>query len=655
MDTTVADPLVGQVLDERYRVQARIAQGGMATVYVGHDTKLERTVALKVMHANLVGDEEFVRRFIAEAKHAAALSHPSVVAVYDQGTSKGHVFLAMEYVPGRTLRALLTERGRLGPRQALEIMQPVLAALGAAHRTGLVHRDVKPENVLLNADGRIKVADFGLARTESASKQTKTGMLIGTVGYLAPEQVVSGDADARTDVYAAGIMLFELLTGRQPHQGGTPLSVAYKHVNEAVPLPSSVIPGMPPQVDALVASTTNRDPARRPSDAIHFHSAAGEVYRTLPHDIDESLAGVSPVPPAAATTPALPGPSIPDGATQTFSAGSGTQMLGPHTMAIPRDEQGETPPPARLRDRLLTPPGRYGVIAAAVVAVLLLGGLVWAVTVGNTERVPKLVGLSEEDARAQAATFGLKVKRGGSRYDPTILKDKVADVQPKVGTEVKKGALLTLVFSKGKKPVNVPDVHGIPLDQAKQRLQAVGLQAGDVVQQDSTTIPRGYVIKTRPASGESQSPDEPVTLVVSNGIKMPNLVNMRRDQANSTLTRLGVNVQWQEQDPAPGQPENTVVGQNPPPGQQVNRGDAVQVTVTKGQCQWWNPFCKVNDGGQGAVPQVIGQPISQARQILRQNGFQVQVSKGHGGDIVTGQNPPPNTPQPHGATITIWH
>jgi eukaryotic-like serine/threonine-protein kinase len=669
MDTTVADPLVGQVLDGRYRVQARIAQGGMATVYVGHDTKLERTVALKVMHANLVGDEEFVRRFIAEAKHAAALSHPSVVAVYDQGTSKGHVFLAMEYVPGRTLRALLTERGRLGPRQALEIMQPVLAALGAAHRAGVVHRDVKPENVLLNADGRVKVADFGLARAESASKQTKTGMLIGTVGYLAPEQVISGDADTRTDVYAAGIMLFELLTGRQPHQGGTPLSVAYKHVNEAVPLPSSIIPGLPPQIDALVASATNRDPARRPSDAVHFHSAAGEVYRTLPRDIDESLADVSPVtaPMAApSSSPSAPSsPSSPDGSTQALPApvgapmlGSGTQMLGPHTMAIPRDEHTRPDPgsaPPSLRERLLRPPALYGVIAAAVVLVLLLGGLVWSVTVGGTEKVPKLVGLSEEQARVEAAKLGLKVKRGGSRYDASVPKDKVVDVQPKVGTEVKKGALLTLVFSKGKKPVDIPDVHNLPLDQAKQRLRGAGLQPGDEVQQDSTTIPRGYVIKTRPAAGTSQSPDDPVTLVVSSGIKMPNLVNMRRDQATSTLSKLGLNVQWQEQDPAPGQPENTVVGQNPPPGQQVNRGDSVQVTVTKGQCQWWNPFCKDNDGGQGAVPQVTGQPIGQARQILRQNGFQVKVNSGNGHDIVTGQNPPAGTPQPHGAVITIWH
>src|SRR4051794_32257885 len=278
MDTTVADPLVGQVLDERYLVRSRIARGGMATVYHAHDRKLDRPVALKVMHANLASDEGFVRRFIDEAKHAAALSHPNVVAVYDQGTDKGHVFLAMEYVPGRNLRDVLNERGRLGPREALQIMQPVLAALSAAHRAGLVHRDVKPENVLLTADGLVKVADFGLARAETAGKQTKTGMIIGTVAYLAPEQVISGDADARTDVYAAGIMLFELLTGRQPHQGGTPLAVAYKHVNETVPLPSSIIAGLPPQLDALVATATSHDPARRPTDAGHFQAAAAEVY-----------------------------------------------------------------------------------------------------------------------------------------------------------------------------------------------------------------------------------------------------------------------------------------------------------------------------------------------------------------------------------------
>ncbi len=651
MDTTVADPLVGQVLDGRYRVQARIAQGGMATVYVGHDTKLDRTVALKVMHPNLAGDADFVRRFIGEAKHAAALSHPSIVAVYDQGTDKGHVFLAMEYVPGRTLRDLLTERTRLGPRQALELVQPVLAALGAAHRAGLVHRDVKPENVLLNADGRVKVADFGLARAESASKQTKTGMLIGTVAYLAPEQVISGDADARADVYAAGVMLFEMLTGRQPHQGTTPLSVAYKHVNEVVPLPSSVIPGLPPQLDALVASATNRDPARRPSDAGHFHAAAGEVYRSLPADIDERLAATAPV------------EAAPDGATQTINR---TQALGmgghasthtfaPHTVAIPQGGMHGQPPAPTLKDRLLTPPGLYGVIAGAVALVLLLGTVVF-LSIGDSQKVPNLVGVSESDARLKAEKLGLKIKVGDSRYDDKVPKDMVAAVSPSVGTEVDKGALLTLVMSKGKKPITVPDVRGVPLAEAKQTLVSKGLKPGDEVQQGSTTVPAGNVIKTRPGAGDTQSPDDPVTIVVSSGIKMPNLANMQREKATETLAKLGLSPQWQEQDPAPGQAENTVIAQNPPPGTSVSRGQAVQVTVTKGsECQWFNPFCKSGGNTQVPVPGVVGQPMANAAQALRAAGFRVNVRSGGPQDVVTGQDPPPNTPQQQGSIVTIWH
>jgi eukaryotic-like serine/threonine-protein kinase len=637
MDTTVADPLVGQVLDGRYLVRSRIAQGGMATVYHGHDKKLDRSVALKVMHAGLAADEGFVRRFIDEAKHAAALSHPNVVAVYDQGTDKGHVFLAMEYVPGRNLRDVLNERGRLGPREALQIMQPVLAALSAAHRAGLVHRDVKPENVLLTADGLVKVADFGLARAETASKQTKTGMIIGTVAYLAPEQVISGDADARTDVYAAGIMLFELLTGRQPHQGGTPLAVAYKHVNETVPLPSSVIAGLPPRLDALVATATSHDPARRPPDAGQFQAAAAEVYRTLPPDIDAMLAAVSPTRIA------------PQHATQAMS--------GPpdrRTMAISPEELRRPP---TLRDRLTRPPGLYALVAAGVVVLMLLGGLVWFETVGNTERVPKLVGLSEDDARIQAGKVGLKVKRGSTRYDNAVPKDKVAEVQPAVGTKVKKGTLLTLIISAGKRPVPVPEVRGLTLDQAKQRLTQHGLSPGDVVQQSSSTVPRDQVIGTRPPAGDRQSPDDPVTIIVSTGIKMPNLVNMRREKAQQLLDKLGLSPQWQEQDATPGQVPDTVIQQSPPPGQPIERGAVVQLTVTKRQCKPFDILCQLggDQGNPAPVPNVVGQPIDAARQALRAAGFRTHIRDGHPKDVVTGQNPPANTPLRQGSAVQIWH
>ena len=282
MDTTLARLPIGQLLDGRYRVDSRIARGGMATVYLGADTRLERTVALKIAHPELATDADFVRRFIEEARSVARLSSPNVVAVYDQGSDGDILFLAMEYVPGRTLRELLVERGRLSPRESLDIIEGVLTGLAAAHQSGIVHRDVKPENVLLTPSHAVKVADFGLARAAARASQTKTGMIIGTAAYLAPEQVSRSVSDARTDVYASGVMLFELLTGVQPHKGESPLEIAYKHVNEIVPAPSSITPGLAPALDALVALATSRDPDLRPADAGQFLRAITEVRRGLP-------------------------------------------------------------------------------------------------------------------------------------------------------------------------------------------------------------------------------------------------------------------------------------------------------------------------------------------------------------------------------------
>jgi beta-lactam-binding protein with PASTA domain/predicted Ser/Thr protein kinase len=282
MDTTLARVPIGQLLDGRYRVESHLAHGGMATVYLGTDTRLDRMVALKIMHAEFASDEDFVRRFVTEARSVARLSHPNVVTVYDQGADGRTLFLAMEYVPGQTLRDLLTERGQLRPREALDIIEGVLSGLGAAHRAGIAHRDVKPENVLLGHENMVKVADFGLARLMSGTSYTKSGMLIGTAAYLAPEQVTGSGADLRTDVYAAGVMLFEMLTGKQPHTGDTPLAVAYKHVSEPVPAPSSVVPGLPPALDALVALATSRDPGLRPADAGQFLHAITGARSGLP-------------------------------------------------------------------------------------------------------------------------------------------------------------------------------------------------------------------------------------------------------------------------------------------------------------------------------------------------------------------------------------
>jgi len=266
VDTQVGDRLVGRVLDGRYRVGARVAKGGMATVYEALDMRLDRVVALKVMHLGLGDDAEFGRRFVAEARAAAKLSHPNVVAVFDQGDDNGTLFLAMEYVPGRTLRDVIRQQAPLPPGRALDLLVPVLSALSAAHDAGIVHRDIKPENVLISDDGTVKVADFGLARAVTTTGQTATqGLLMGTVSYLAPELVTDGSADARSDVYSAGILLYELLTGSKPHTGDTPIQVAYAHVHADVPPPSSLEPSIPPYVDALVQRATARDREFRPS------------------------------------------------------------------------------------------------------------------------------------------------------------------------------------------------------------------------------------------------------------------------------------------------------------------------------------------------------------------------------------------------------
>ncbi|MCW2898109.1 MAG: hypothetical protein JWO67_374 [Streptosporangiaceae bacterium] len=654
MDTTVADPLVGQVLDGRYRIESRVARGGMATVYLSKDLKLDRTIALKVMHPGLAQDEDFVRRFIGEAKSAAALSHPNVVAVFDQGTDGQHVFLAMEYVPGRTLRDLLNERGRLGPRQALEIMQPVLAALGAAHRAGLVHRDVKPENVLLMADGQLKVADFGLARAETASKQTKTGMLIGTVGYLAPEQVLTGHTDVRSDVYAAGIMLFELLTGRQPHEGETPIMVAYKHVNEVVPPPSSVIPGIPPQLDALVAAATSREPANRPADANRFLAAVADTHRDLPFDIDQTVSNATSVLHTAPPAPTRP------------HAGSPSHPAA-HTSVIPADSRPVEPPRAPFMDRAIDfVTGRFVLIGLGLIAVLVIGWAVWYQTAGQYAHVPRnLIGMSFDEARQRLTAEGIQFKRGKSTYSEQIKKDHVASVDPAPGERVKQGQIITLALSRGRAPVPVPDVAGKSLDEATKILQSKGLTVGDLSRAASQTVPKDAVVRTDPKAGDKQSPDEPVGIVLSNGVALPNLVGQPRDAAENQLKAMGLNVKIDEQaDPA--KPPGTVLAQNPAAGTPVSRGDEVTLQVNKANNCFLpdvNPFCNNGASPQDmvSVPTTMGRSMEEAKGMLEGAGFQVVAKKGPGrrdrhgpgGRQVVFQNPPGGN-APRGSTVTIW-
>jgi beta-lactam-binding protein with PASTA domain len=640
MDATAVDPLVGQVLDGRYRIDSRIARGGMATVYLSHDLKLDRTVALKVMHPGLAQDDDFVRRFIHEAKSAAALSHPNIVSVFDQGTDGANVFLAMEYVPGRTLRDVLAQRGRLGPREALQLLQPVLAALAAAHRAGLVHRDVKPENVLVMEDGRIKVADFGLARAESASKQTKTGVLLGTVGYLAPEQVLSGTAGARADVYAAGIMLFELLTGRQPYEGDTPLAVAYKHVNEVVPLPSSRLPGLPAQLDALVATATSREPARRPPDAGHFLAAVTEAHRQLPRDIDRTMAMT--IPPGPAPVPR-----------------AGTVVIH---HAEPPEPTAATLQPAAVDRMGALFTSRYLLILLGVLAIGIIGWAAWYQTSGQYDKIPNsVIGMSMTDAKAKLETAGLAVKTGKGSYDAKVPKDHVLRISPEPGSRYKAGDSVTLYPSRGRFPIEVPDVTGKTLEQAKTELQAGGLTPGAVERDFSTTVAKDMVVRTDPKAHDKQQPEEPVTIVLSNGIKLDNLVGWKREDAENWLRQRGLNPQVQEQDDRSKNP-NTVLSMSPPAGSGVSQGDTITLQVNKKDCVIFGFFC---DDGNGqpppppnpqdvvAVPDVRGQPVHDAAQALQSAGFHVSVRRQTEGDRVLAQSPAGGQQAPRGSRILL--
>jgi serine/threonine-protein kinase len=654
VDTTLADPLIGRLLDGRYRVESRIARGGMASVYLALDVRLDRTVAVKVMHRSLAEDPAFVRRFIGEAKSVASLSHPNVVHVFDQGTDGEHVYLSMEYVPGRTLRDVLRDRERLPAREALEIMIPVLAALGAAHQAGLVHRDVKPENVLLADDGRVKVVDFGLARAiEGSNHQTRTGIMIGTIAYMSPEQVTDGRATAGSDVYAAGIMLFELVTGRQPYASESPMAVAYKHVHESVPAPSSVVPGVPPLLDTLVAAATSKDPAERPADASALLVAAVETHRMLP-------VGAEPPPPAPGT--ALPlGPGAP-AAPPPGRAASVTRPSGPaaapnHTMIQPKPDLPAGPADrARAVARRVRPQW----IVVGALAVLMVAGIVftgWYFSQGRYTTIPPLLGKNVLAAQAEAEKLGFRVTVAKAENSDKVDEDKVLRTEPASGSDVVKGSDLVLVPSAGPVTVPVPNVANLSEADARSKIADAGLAVGKVSKVASDTIARGLVIRTSPQIGSRVRAGGKVTLMLSAGLLMPDVTGIPKDQAEQILREKGFNPQFVEQndDAAPG----TVIAQTPSPGDPVTQGATVQLTLAKNG----NVFCFGNicagggpDQGQqqlAAVPDERFKNVNDARDELRSAGFKVKVRSVTGSDRVVAQNPLGQAPP--GSEIILWH
>ncbi|MEV4477617.1 Stk1 family PASTA domain-containing Ser/Thr kinase [Nonomuraea sp. NPDC049504] len=640
MDTTTADPLVGRLLDGRYRIEGRIARGGMATVYLALDVRLDRTVALKVMHRSLAEDPAFVRRFIGEAKSVASLSHPNVVHVFDQGTDNDVVYLSMEYVPGRTLRDILRERGRLPAREALEILIPVLAALGAAHQAGMVHRDVKPENVLMTDDGRVKVVDFGLARAIEATNQTRTGVLIGTIGYMAPEQVMTGAADVRSDVYAAGIMLFELVTGQQPYDGETPMSVAYRHVHDTVPAPSSVYPDVPPLIDTLVASATAREPHDRPADATAMLVAAVEAHRVLPRMTNPPGTGpgmgtaVYNAQPASGPIPfAASAPSVP-------------QAAPAHTMIQPRTEL-----PAKRR---LRPSWFLAVLAVVMVVAVGLTG--WYFSLPEQVKVPDLVGKDLELAEKDLVGAGLKVRKGESQYDEKMAEGLVLSSDPVADTELDKGSTVTLTLSLGPERIVVPNVTGMNGNDARAAIARAGLTVGSVKRQPNQQVERDKVIRTSPQVGEKIKKSAKVNIFVSAGLTMPDVNGMPKDEAAGFLSSQGFQVQVNEVDDD-AEP-CTVIAQTPKAKSEVDKGTPAMITVARCQTpflDWFRGDNEARDDQQfSMVPGVIGKNVNDAKSELEALGFRVRVQRLGNGGVVQFQRPLPNSERPPGSTVILW-
>ncbi len=662
----MTDPVVGLLLEGRYRLEERLARGGMSTVYAATDLRLDRTVAVKVMAEHLAHDPAFVDRFTREARATAMLSHVNVVSVSDQGSDQGLVYLVMELVRGRTLRDLLQARGRLTVGEAFAVLEPVLAGLTAAHRAGIAHRDVKPENVLISTDGQVKVADFGLARAVAGTGQTSHtgGVLIGTVAYLSPEQLERGRSDARSDVYAAGIMFYELLTGHPPYAGDSALAVAYQHVHHDVPAPSSEAPGVPWQVDELVARTTRRDPAARPLDAGAFLAELTDLRADL------GLARV-PVPtgrPAdnptqtlrptnRPTTPRPRHPSAPGGAPRTEVLGGrvdrtrGTTVL-PGTGAGPTTAVGSARPGLPPR----TPAARPGVpphirrrrarfvLALVLLLAITIGAIGWWLGSGRWTDVPDLLGQDKDTAIGMLQEAGLDPTFGEAQFSETVPEGEVISADPAGGGEAIRGTDVEIVVSKGMERFAVPaELTGQPGDDVQAQLQREFPQLTfQQTQETSEDVGAGNVIRFDPPAGTQLQAGATVDLVVSSGrapVKVPNVVGQAPDAAQDTLEQLGFVVKrdtGRSAEVAKGQ----VMTVSPGPGEAQRYGSTVTITVSDGV-------------PQVTVPDVTGKSEKDATAALEDVGLKASSTSFIAGDRVFQQSPKAGETVDQGSTVRI--
>lgn len=636
--SSLPDPLLGVVLNDRYRIDAKIARGGMAMVYRGTDLRLDREIAIKVMHEHLISDETFVERFRREAINAGRLTHPNLVAIHDQARDGDIVYLVMEHLPSVTLRRELKHRGSFTPRQAIVVLDAILAALEAVHSTGIIHRDLKPDNVLLGTDGQVKLADFGLARAVTSATTTKT--LIGTVGYVAPELVTRAGADARTDLYTVGIMFYEMLTGTQPYTDDVPIQVAYRHVHDTVPPPSERVDGISPLLDALVLWATSKDPEDRPEDAGEFRRALAEARAQM---TDAELDFGDPEAEAGNHSPALTAsidlgeevpkekksrtdeiPYLENDETAEADAGSANdaESVADDESAGESSDEAESPreaaaavaaggsggngpadpgdgtddgredddsavvaasapahPKRRRRRRLAT------TVGAGLVVLALLAWLIIANLPAQKSIVPgQLAGKEFAEATAVVEENGLSPKKQ-EVFDDSIPAGTVIGSEPVGGTELSPDSTVTLVVSKGVEMFAVPKLEGLSADEAKTALTDAGLAVGKVDEKYDDSVNKGTVISASKKEGEQLVHDEKVDLVVSKGdapIAVPKVEGLSYDAAFATLTKRGFRV-GKEEVFSDTVPKGDVVFQWPKSTEAKPYNSLVIVRVSKGK------------------------------------------------------------------------
>lgn len=598
----IKDALIGTVLNGRYRVDDTIARGGMAMVYVGTDLTTDRQVAIKVMHAHLATDSSFVERFEREAMNASRLEHPNLVSVTDQGRDGDIVYLVMEYLESVTLRKELRHRGKLTPRQVIVVTDAILAALEVVHKAGMIHRDLKPDNVLLGTNGQIKLTDFGLARAVTTATTTKT--LIGTVGYVAPELVTRAGADARTDLYTLGIMMYEMLTGSQPYTDEVPIQVAYRHVHDRVPSPSDELPGLSPKIDALVLWATSPEPEDRPESATALRQALSEVREELS---DEEL-DFGSTEPVDSTEPVL---------TVTADVETSEPVLLPNETPLVSDEingkepedlaltatvaddvvtaPNETGAPvgATTSAKETTPPPRtarrrrtvFGVVAAVVVLALIAGGILWNQRPQSSPRpVPAVsAGIDRTDAQNMIESAGLTVAIK-EEFSSTVPSGKILETQPAPGTELNPGETVTLVVSKGKDMVVVPKLTGLTRSKAEKAAEKAGVTIGQIDDKYSER-PKGKIIEQSAKAGTKVERSEPIDIVVSKGekpVEVPNVKGLEFKTAYHKLLQLGFRVGTDEMynDTVP---KGYVISQYPTAGTPKYPDDLILLRISKGK------------------------------------------------------------------------